>query len=55
MASTGITKEFLRTGRLPLSEDSTFVTVYQPGEHRRAISDPYCVPTGSEAGDIDSL
>ncbi|KAK3071027.1 hypothetical protein LTR53_009423 [Teratosphaeriaceae sp. CCFEE 6253] len=54
VASTKITKQFLRTGMLPLSQDSTYVTVYQPGEHRRPVADPYCAPTGFWAGDIDS-
>ncbi|KAK4969361.1 hypothetical protein LTR42_008628 [Elasticomyces elasticus] len=54
-ASTRITKEFLRSGVLPLKEDSTFVTVYEPGQCRRPIADPYCVPTGFQAGDVDSL
>lgn len=53
--STAITKAFLRTGLLPPHEDSTFVTVYEPGERRRPIVDPYCVPTGFQAGDIDSV
>ncbi|KAK4912002.1 hypothetical protein LTR49_019472 [Elasticomyces elasticus] len=54
-ASTRITKEFLRSGVLPLKEDSTFVTVYEPGQCRRPVADPYCVPTGFQAGDVDSL
>ncbi|KAK0247435.1 hypothetical protein LTS09_017415 [Friedmanniomyces endolithicus] len=54
-ASTNITKQFLLTGALPLEEDSTFVTVYGPGQRRRPVADPYCVPTGFQAGDVDSL
>ncbi|KAK3070243.1 hypothetical protein LTR53_010784 [Teratosphaeriaceae sp. CCFEE 6253] len=54
VASTEITKQFLRTGVLPLDQDSTYVTVYQPGEHRRPVADPYCAPTGFWVGDIDS-
>ncbi|KAK0271195.1 hypothetical protein LTR54_016786 [Friedmanniomyces endolithicus] len=54
-ASTNITKQFLLTGVLPLEEDSTFVTVYGPGQRRRPVADPYCVPTGFQSGDIDSL
>ncbi|TKA75526.1 hypothetical protein B0A55_03525 [Friedmanniomyces simplex] len=53
-ASTRITKDFLRTGVLPLPEDNTFVRVYEPGQPRGPIADPYCVPTGFQAGDVDS-
>ena len=53
-SSTKITKEFLNTGRLPEAQNSTFVTVYTPGMVRGPIEDPYLVPTGAEAGDIDS-
>ncbi|KAK4554371.1 hypothetical protein LTR86_008579 [Recurvomyces mirabilis] len=55
VASTNITKQFLRTGVLPCPEDSTYVTVYGPGGKRRPVSNPYDVPTGVLAGDIDSL
>lgn len=53
-ASTEITKEFLNTGILPQTQDSGFVTVYAPGTTRKPIADPYGVPTGPLAGDIDS-
>ncbi|KUJ13789.1 uncharacterized protein LY89DRAFT_590287 [Mollisia scopiformis] len=53
-ASSNITKAFLNTGILPEAQDSEFVTVYIPGMVRKPISNPYQVPTGALAGDIDS-
>jgi hypothetical protein len=53
-SSTKITKEFFNTGILPKAQNSTFVTVYTPGMVRGPIEDPYLVPTGAEAGDVDS-
>ncbi|KAK5118743.1 hypothetical protein LTR85_007949 [Meristemomyces frigidus] len=53
-ASTNVTKAFLRSGVLPAARNETFITVYEPGMRRAAILDPYCVPTGLEAGDADS-
>jgi hypothetical protein len=52
--STKITKDFLLTGVLPTARNSSQVTVYTPGMKRGPISDPYDVPTGPEAGDVDS-
>ncbi|KAH8738411.1 hypothetical protein BGZ61DRAFT_526388 [Ilyonectria robusta] len=42
--STMITKEFLRTGKLPPAQDETLVSVYSPGTIRPPVSDPYLVP-----------
>ncbi|CZR58678.1 uncharacterized protein PAC_08570 [Phialocephala subalpina] len=53
-ASTKITKAFLNTGILPGAQDSEFASVYTPGMTRKPISDPYSVPTGALAGDVDS-
>lgn len=47
-------KDYLNTGKLPGAQNSTFVTVYTPGMVRGPISDPYLVPTGAQAGDVDS-
>lgn len=52
--STAITKAFLNTGILPEAQDSNEVTVYMPGMTRGAVADPYEVPTGAVAGDVDS-
>ena len=53
--STRITKEFLRTGVLPCAKEDTFVTVYGPRAPREPpVANPYDVPTGFVAGDIDS-
>ncbi|KAF4628966.1 hypothetical protein G7Y89_g9180 [Cudoniella acicularis] len=52
--STKITKAFLNTGVLPVAQESEFVSVYTPGMERRPIPDPYSVPTGALAGDVDS-
>jgi hypothetical protein len=52
--STNITKAFLNTGVLPSAQDSEFVTVYTPGMNRKPVADPYDVPTGGVAGDVDS-
>lgn len=53
-ASTKITKDYLNTGKLPLAQNSTFVTVYTPGMKRGPVVDPYLVPTGAQAGDVHS-
>jgi hypothetical protein len=45
---------FLNSGSLPEAEDSQLVSVYTPGMRRKPISDPYHVPTGAIAGDVDS-
>lgn len=52
--STQISKDFLNTGIMPLAQNSTQVTVYTPGMKFAGISDPYDVPTGWKAGDVDS-
>jgi hypothetical protein len=52
--STKTTKDFLNTGVLPRAQSNSQVTVYTPGMTRRPISNPYEVPTGVLAGDIDS-
>jgi hypothetical protein len=52
--STKITKEFLKTGVLPRVQSSAEVSVYLPGMTRAPISNPYKVPTGAGAGDVDS-
>ena len=52
--STKITKDFLNFGTLPAAQNSTLVTVYTPGMVRGPIADPYMVPTGAVAGDVDS-
>lgn len=52
--STTITKEFLRTGELPRPRHESLVSSYLPNMHRPPVSDPYKVPTGVVAGDIDS-
>jgi hypothetical protein len=49
-----IEKAFVRDGVLPPGENSTFITIYEPGMARGPISSPYDVPTGFAAGDIDS-
>jgi len=45
---------FLNSGSLPDAQDSRLVSVYTPGMIRKPISDPYQVPTGAIAGDVDS-
>ena len=52
--STHITKEYLRTGILPKARNETLVTVYEPAMVRGPVSDPYNVPTGFIAGDVES-
>ncbi|RFU28898.1 hypothetical protein B7463_g7452, partial [Scytalidium lignicola] len=52
--STKITKAFLNTGILPVAQESEFVSVYTPGMTRKPISNPYLVPVGALAGDVDS-
>ncbi|KAH8811132.1 Alpha/Beta hydrolase protein [Xylogone sp. PMI_703] len=53
-ASTKITKEFLNTGIIPAAQENEFVSVYTPGMTRKPISDPYLIPVGALAGDVDS-
>ncbi|KAE9363001.1 hypothetical protein N431DRAFT_550765 [Stipitochalara longipes BDJ] len=52
--STKITMDFLNSGILPSALESELVSVYTPGMTRKPISDPYQVPTGAIAGDVDS-
>ncbi|TVY51007.1 putative hydrolase [Lachnellula cervina] len=52
--STKLMNEFLNTGLLPTAQNSSQVTVYTPGMKPAPISDPYGVPTGPGAGDVDS-
>ncbi|OCL11744.1 hypothetical protein AOQ84DRAFT_373710 [Glonium stellatum] len=52
--SSSITKEFIRTGKLPATRNETLVSVYAPGMQVRPIADPYDVPTGAIVGDVDS-
>jgi hypothetical protein len=46
--------QFLNKGLLPVAQESELVSVYTPGMKRKPISDPYQVPTGALAGDVDS-
>lgn len=52
--ATKLAVEYVRTGVLPTPVDEELVTIY-PAHHgrHRTISDPYCVPVGSIAGDVD--
>ncbi|KAL6241664.1 hypothetical protein RBB50_011446 [Rhinocladiella similis] len=52
--STEIEKSFLRTGTLPRQSIDSSLTVYAPSMKRGPIADPYSVPTGFWAGDVDS-
>ena len=45
---------FLNSGTLPAAVESELVSVYTPGMTRKPISDPYEVPTGAIAGDVNS-
>jgi len=47
-------KDFLSTGVLPSAMNGSQVSVYHPGMRRGPIPDPYDVPTGFIAGDVDS-
>jgi hypothetical protein len=49
-----LAKNFLRTGKLPAPKNDTRVTVYHAGMRLEPVADPYLVPTGETAGDIDS-
>lgn len=53
--STKITNKFLNTGKLPPAQNSALVTVYTPGMVRSPVEDPYLVPTGAIAGDVNSV
>jgi hypothetical protein len=46
--------DFLNAGILPAAIEGELVSVYTPGMSRKPISDPYQVPTGAIAGDVDS-
>ncbi|KIW91189.1 uncharacterized protein Z519_08084 [Cladophialophora bantiana CBS 173.52] len=52
--SAEIENGFLRTGVLPRKSNDSSVTVYAPPMKRGPIADPYSVPTGFWAGDVDS-
>ncbi|TVY92660.1 putative hydrolase [Lachnellula willkommii] len=52
--ATKMMNEFLNTGVLPSAQNSSQVSVYTHGMKPAPISDPYAVPTGPEAGDVDS-
>jgi hypothetical protein len=54
LSTAAIMKDFLRTGVLPSAMNNSQVTIYHPGMRRSDIPDPYDVPTGFIAGDIDS-
>ena len=51
--STAMMKEFLSNGKLPKAISNSSVTVYTPGMKRTPILDPYSVPTGEVAGDVN--
>ena len=46
-------KEFLSKGTLPKAMSNSSVTVYTPGMKRAPIPNPYDVPTGEVAGDVN--
>ncbi|OQU95518.1 hypothetical protein CLAIMM_01707 [Cladophialophora immunda] len=52
--STEIEKSFLRIGTLPRQSNDSSLTIYAPSVKRGRIADPYSVPTGFWAGDVDS-
>ncbi|MCJ1401946.1 hypothetical protein MMC11_005163 [Xylographa trunciseda] len=52
--STAMMKEFLSTGRLPEAMSNSQVTVYTPGMVRAPMPDPYSIPSGEVAGDVNS-
>lgn len=45
--------EFLTTGSVSPSSNESLATVYYPGDVRAAIPDPYAVPLGTVAGDVN--
>jgi len=47
-------KTFLTTGQLPAAMNDSQTTVYMPGVPRDPIPDPYSVPTGEVAGDVNT-
>ncbi|MCJ1379735.1 hypothetical protein MMC17_002838 [Xylographa soralifera] len=51
--STAMMKEFLSTGTLPKAMSNSLVTVYTPGMERAPFPDPYSIPTGEMAGDVN--
>ncbi|MCJ1414852.1 hypothetical protein MMC32_001181 [Xylographa parallela] len=51
--STVMMKEFLSKGTLPKAMSNSSVTVYTPGMKRAPIPNPYDVPTGEVAGDVN--
>ena len=54
LSAAAIIKDFLRTGILPPAQDNSTLSIYHHGMQRGPIPDPYDVPTGFIAGDIDS-
>ncbi|KAI1617240.1 hypothetical protein EDD36DRAFT_484980 [Exophiala viscosa] len=54
LPTAAIMRNFLSTGSLPAAMNGTQISIYHPGMHRGPIPDPYDVPTGLVAGDIDS-
>jgi len=51
--SNQVTKDYLRTGKLPVATDGSLFSVYRPGMKLKAVKNPYEVATGAVAGDID--
>lgn len=45
--------EFLTTGSVSPSSNESLATVNYPGDVRAAIPDPYAVPLGTVAGDVN--
>ena len=52
--SSLIETQFISTGVLPEATNQTLFTVYPPGAQLAPIANPYDVPTGAIAGDVDS-
>jgi hypothetical protein len=52
--ATLLMHEFLKTGILPATSNGTLVSVYAPGSAQPKFENPYEVPTGALAGDLDS-
>jgi hypothetical protein len=52
--ATALMKQFLATGELPTAMSNSRVSVYTPGMIRAPFPDPYSVPTGEIAGDVNS-
>lgn len=52
--SNEVTKEYLRTGVLPVAREGKLFSVYRSGTKLPPVKDPYQVVTGAVAGDIGS-